>query len=127
MQGVILAHAHAPKRRLWNIRSIRHHRTPLRKQRTGLFIHSSGFGIFLDSPTLEQSGIARTIRGSQILHDVQPGKRIVRIKDGIRILAPQVILHVLASQRRPAANHRELELLPLQILNDILHLQRRLY
>ena len=58
---------------------------------------------------------------------MQPAERIVRIEHSVRVLPPQIVFHIFARQRRPAAKHWEIELLPLQILDHILHLQRRFH
>ena len=55
---------------------------------------------------------------------MQPGKGIICIEDRIAVFATQIVFHILAGESRSAADHGELKLLPLQVLNDVLHFER---
>src|SRR5450432_2536368 len=55
---------------------------------------------------------------------MQSRERVIGIKDRIGIFAPQIVFNILASQRCTAADYWKLQLLPLQVLNDVLHFQR---
>ncbi len=71
--------------------------------------------------------LARAIRRRQIFHDMQPGKGIVGVEDAAVVFAAQIVFHIFARQRGAAADHRELQLLMMQVLHHVLHLQRRLH
>ena len=126
-QVVILAHPHAPERRLRDIRGIGHHGAALGEYRARLLIDRGALAYSLTvRPSF--SRVSRPpFRSSQVFHDVQAGKRVVGIKHGVRVLAAQIVFHILAGQRRAAADHRKLKPLALQILDDVLHLERRLH
>ena len=57
----------------------------------------------------------------------RPAESIVGVEHRIRIFVAQVIFDILAGQRGAAAEHGEIELLPLEVLDHILHFQRRLH
>ena len=121
-----LQHAHAPERRLRNVR--RRRNLDVRRgravavaagdSRARELLHHLAFGDAL---------LARAIRRRQVFHDVQPGKGIVGIEDAAGVFAAQIVFHVLARERRAAADHRELQLLVMQVLHHVLHLQRGLH
>ncbi len=58
---------------------------------------------------------------------MQSAECVVAIEDSIRVLTAQVVLHIFACERSASADHRKLQLLPLQVLNDVFHLQRRFH
>src|SRR5215510_237987 len=58
---------------------------------------------------------------------MQSGKRIISVEDCIRIFAAQIVFHVFARQGGAAADYRKLQLLRLQVLDHVLHLQRGLH
>ena len=120
----VLLHPDAPERWGRNVRSVTYYGTTLREDRPGLFIHRGGLGVLLHRPPFFQTRVARAIFGGQVFHDMQARKRVIRIKHSVGIFAPQIVLHIFAGQRRSSADHWKFQLLPLQVLDHIFHLQR---
>ena len=58
---------------------------------------------------------------------MQAGECVFPVEHRIRILAPQVVFHILPCKSRAAADHRELQFLPFQFLDHILHLEGRFH
>ena len=88
---------------------------------------SRGSRELLHHPPFGDALLARAVRRRQIFHQVQPGEGVVGVENAAVVFAAQIVFDVLAGQRRAAADHREIQLLVMQVLDDVLHLQRRLH
>ena len=103
--------------------------TGLRSAKTGPVSSSTAAALAYSLtvlPSFSRASLWPPLR-DQVFHDVQSGKGVVaRRRHRIGIFAAQIVFHIFAGQRRAAADHGIIQILPLQVLDYILHLQRGL-
>ena len=115
---------HAPEWGFRDIWRVCHNSAAFCEHGTRLIIHRDRFGILLYCAAVAKARFACAVRRDQIFHHVQAGESILGIKHCIFIFATQIIFYVLPRQGRSPADYGEFQLLPLKILDDILHLER---
>ena len=126
-QAIVFYDANAPERRRGDIRRIGYDGAALGEDRAGFVVDSRGFGIFLHGASFRDACVAGAVGSSEIFHDVQAGESVIGIEDAVRVFTAEIVFHVFAGESCPAADHRELQLLALKILNHVLHLERGLH